>query len=245
MALHLLSPLLYAGFVKAIEQLPQVPKDPTMIWMRKAHNIHLSVLSALMLVLATVGTYQAGKFDSFEALLCDSYAGYDLFAYGLYVPNRATVWATKLFLWSKYIEWGDTLFLHLSNRPITWLQYTHHMTTALLTYVSTGRTTISPHILVFMGTNCLVHIPMYWYFAYPDGFLKKYRKTITQSQIVQHLICIACIVRTSTIGDCKQAEYANELGFCLYMMYLIYFGMFYVSTYFDKQTNRIGENKSE
>ena len=73
---------------------------------------------------------------------------------------------------------------------------------------------------------------MYWYFAYPDGFLKKYRKMITQSQIVQHLVCIATIVYTSTIEDCQQAEYTNQLGFCLYMMYLFYFGLFYVSTYF-------------
>lgn len=43
------------------------------------------------------------------------------------------------FLWSKYWEWLDTLFLHLSGKPISQLQYTHHMSTAMLVYYKTTK----------------------------------------------------------------------------------------------------------
>ncbi len=142
-----------------------------------------------------------------------------------------------MFLWSKYVEWGDTLFLHLSGKPITMLQYTHHMSTAILTYVAFDRTIISPHLLVFIGSNTLVHIPMYWYFAFPKGFLYKYRKLITQSQIVQHIGCLATIIYTSSIENCEQAEYVNAFGFAMYSMYLFYFSMFYLRTYFGTIEN--------
>ena len=140
--------------------------------------------------------------------------------------------STQLFLWSKYVEWGDTLFLHLSGKPISMLQYTHHMSTAVLTYVGFDRTIISPHAMVFVGSNTLVHIPMYWYFAFPKGFLHKYRKLITQSQIVQHIGCLGVIIYTSKIDNCEQAEYGNVFGLAMYSMYLFYFGVFYINTYF-------------
>lgn len=174
-----------------------------------------------MLLLALIGQYQESKFTTVNAFLCDSYN-----------ENAIMYVAEKMFLWSKYVEWGDTLFLHLSGKPITMLQYTHHMSTAILVYVGFDRTIISPHLLVFIGSNTLVHIPMYWYFAFPKGFLHKYRKLITQSQIVQHLGCLATIVYTSSIDNCEQAEYVNAFGFALYSMYLFYFSLFYLQTYF-------------
>lgn len=219
--IHLASPLIYAGFVYCLQQLPQIPDSSTMAFFRRIHNINLSVGSGIMLLLAIIGQYQECKFDSLDAFLCDSYN-----------ENSIMYLAGKMFLWSKYVEWGDTLFLHLSGKPITMLQYTHHMSTAILTYVALDRTIISPYALIFIGSNTLVHIPMYWYFAFPKGFLHKYRKLITQSQIIQHIGCLATIVYTSSIDNCEQAEYVNAFGFALYSMYLFYFSLFYLQTYF-------------
>jgi len=173
-----------------------------------------------MLVLATIAQLQESKFASVRAFMCD---GYD--------DNAVAYIAYRMFLWSKYVEWGDTLFLHLSGnfggKPITMLQYTHHMSTALLTYVAVARTTLSPAALAFLGTNTIVHVPMYWHFAFPCGVLQPYRRRITQSQIVQHIVCLGVIVYTSCVDDCTQAEYVNSLGLALYSMYLGYFAQFY------------------
>jgi hypothetical protein len=222
MSIHLLSPVLYAGFVHSLKMSPQNPNSSVMSLFRQVHNINLSVWSGIILFLAILGQIQESKFSSSTAFLCDSYN-----------ENTLIYISTQLFLWSKYVEWGDTMFLHLSGKPISMLQYTHHMSTAALTYIAFDRTIISPFGLVFVGSNTLVHIPMYWYFAFPKGFLHKYRKLITQSQIVQHIGCLGVISYTMLIDDCEQAEYVNAFGFAMYSMYLFYFGVFYINTYFS------------
>ncbi len=234
MSVHIISPLLYAGYVHILQKLPDLPTHAGIAFLRKLHNINLSIWSAIILGFALIAQYQTSKFSSIDAFLCDSYEDNSL----IYISQ-------KLFLYSKYVEWGDTLFLHLSGKPISMLQYTHHMSTAILTYVAFDRTIISPHALTFIGTNTLVHIPMYWYFAYPKGFLHKYRKVITQSQIVQHIVCLGVIIYTSLIDDCSQAEYVNPFGMAMYSMYLFYFVMFYANTYRQTGHSKVAPTKDE
>ena len=204
-----------------------------------AHNIFLALLSLLMLLGITQATYDAGKFASMNDLLCASfdYGINDISKVnniiGTNGTNTLAHLSTTLFLYSKYMEWGDTLFLHLSDKPISMLQYTHHSTTALLMYTNYVEY-ISPHLFVFMGLNCFVHIWMYWYFAFPKGVLYPVRKLITQVQIVQHVICIGTILYTSMLEDCQQNTYGNMCGLVMYSMYLFYFSAFYVKSYFKK-----------
>ena len=131
---------------------------------RRFHNMLLSFMSFIMLVGITYSTYRNNKFQSLNNLLCKPY-NYDIIA-------LSSSW---MFLYSKYIEWGDTLFLHLSGKNISMLQYTHHMSTALLVYIHL-REFISPLIYIYMALNCFVHVLMYWYFAFPRGILFKFRK---------------------------------------------------------------------
>ena len=108
---HTVSPLLYVFFVKIVTMLPPCPKSNMMRTFRKYHNINLSILSGAMLIGGFAGNIVSGKFDSVENILCKPYD-----------DNGFTDWSTKAFLYSKYLEWGDTLFLHLSGRPISTLQ---------------------------------------------------------------------------------------------------------------------------
>ena len=186
------------------------------------HNLNLSFLSALMLGLGFWGTSEEGKLDSVRSFLCDGYN-----------QNWAMEMSTTLFVWSKYIEWGDTLFLQLSGRPISWLQYTHHMSTAIFAYVGFHRQHVSPTAFVFVGSNTLIHVPMYWYFAYPNGFLRKYRQMITIGQIVQHVFCLYSLVCVSMFDDCEQAEYSLMMAGAMYTMYLGFFVLFYIGSYID------------
>ena len=226
MNIHIISPLLYVGFVKLIQYIKPCPTSEVMLKYRLCHNIFLSILSLFMLLGITYGNFITNKLSSLENLLCLPYDN-DL-------VSVLSVWT---FLYSKYLEWGDTLFLHLSGKKISYLQYTHHMTTAILMY-SNLADYISPHIYIFMSLNCFVHIFMYWYFAYPKGMLYKIRKLITQMQIVQHVICILTIVYTMRLDNCEQNKYGNKLGLLMYLMYLFYFIVFYINSYRDKKLKR-------
>ena len=217
--IHFFSPILYFYFIKFLDYFSPCPNSKYMLFFRKIHNIFLSMLSFIMLIGITIANYQRNKFNTLDNVLCTPYGN-----------NSYANLSIKLFLYSKYIEWGDSLFLHLSGKTISQLQYSHHMTTAFLTYLNSVEY-ISPHIFIFMFLNCFIHIWMYWYFAYPRGYLSKYKVLITQGQIVQHIICLITIVYTSFLENCEQNKYGNKIGFLLYMMYLIYFIMFYFNKY--------------
>ena len=220
--LHNISPIIYIGFVKLFYFIPVIKNDNSMKFLRKLHNLFMSFLSFIMLLGITYGNYQANKFNSLDDFLCKKY------------NNDLSSLSVELFLYSKYLEWFDTLFLHLLGKPISTLQYTHHMSTAILTYNNINYF-ISPYTFIPMSLNCLVHVFMYWYFAYPKGFLRPYRKLITISQIVQHIICITTMFYTYFIlDDCEQNPLGQELGLTFYSMYLFYFLKFYINSYLKK-----------
>ena len=219
MLIHLFSPFLYILFVKCILHIKPCPGSELMRVFRKYHNISLSFLSLIMLVGIIIANFQTGKFTSVNNLLCKSYQN-----------NWYAVTSTNLFLYSKYLEWPDTLYLHLSGKKISMLQYTHHMTTAILAYLNIFEY-ISPFIFIFMSMNCLVHVFMYWYFAFPKGILNPFRKQITQLQIIQHILCIITLVYTHTLENCQQNRYGLHAGLLLYSMYLFYFMVFYLKSY--------------
>lgn len=225
--LHLLSPFLYSLFVYLLLKINPCPNSIIMKTSRYIHNLFLSFLSLIMFLGILIGNYQTNKLISLNNLLCNPYNN-----------NYYAHVSSQIFLYSKYLEWGDTLFLHLSGKPISMLQYTHHMTTAILMYSNTVEY-LSPHIFIFMGLNCFVHIFMYLYFAYPKGYLFKYRKYITQFQIVQHIICLITIFYTNTLKNCTQNKFGNISGLLAYLMYLFYFMMFYFKSYFyNKNINK-------
>lgn len=224
--IHSLSPLIYMGYVEIIRYIIPCPNSELMKYFRKIYNLFMSILSLFMFFGIIIANYQMNKFDSLDCLLCSSYEN-----------NFIANISTKLFLYSKYLEWLDTLFLQLSGKYISNLQYTHHMSTAFLTYHNISEF-ISPHIFIFMSINCLVHVFMYLYYAYPNSILKKYRKLITQSQIIQHILCLLTIIYVHVRNDCPQNGYGNEMGLLLYSMYLFYFVKFYISQYIKSINNK-------
>jgi len=219
--LHSISPLLYMAYVQYIRTIPPCPDSINMKVARYFHNSFMALISGLMFMMITIGNAQMDKFSSIESLICKSYGN-----------NWMAYKGSELFLWSKYMEWIDTLFLQLSGKPITDLHYTHHMSTAILMYYN-----MTPYLThsmyVFMGSNTLVHVFMYWYYADSYGWLHTYRKWITRGQILQHVFCLITIYATNILGEqqCKQNVYGNVLAFSLYHMYLIYFMVFYLKKY--------------
>ena len=228
--LHIASPLIYIGFVWLLQQCSPCPKNTTMLWFRWFHNIGLSIASAVMLGAMIAGlALDTPKTESFHSVICEP----------INIANpivlQYTQFAYHTFLYSKYWEWMDTVFLHLGGRVISTLQYTHHMSTAFLVATNASDTYTSSWV-IFGSLNCFVHIPMYWYFAYPRGFLRPYAAWITRIQIVQHILCIGTSVygnyRIYTYDDCYHgSRHGIQFALALYGMYLFYFTTFYISRY--------------
>tara|TARA_Y100000389_G_scaffold3268_1_gene3168 strand:- start:1138 stop:1839 length:702 start_codon:yes stop_codon:yes gene_type:complete len=223
---HFISPFTYALFVKSFSLINTCPNNSLMIKIRKIHNINLSILSTVMLLGFTFANYKDNKIYPLHNLLCKPYSN----------DNNYAFIFSKLFLYSKYLEWLDSLFLHLSNKEISQLQYTHHMSTAILVYIN-SYTGIESYVYIPLSLNCFVHIFMYWYFAYPKGALLKFRKIITISQLIQHIAVVYTAIYVRYLDNCKINNYSNIITIMLYSMYFYFFSMFYIFTYFKKKVN--------
>ena len=223
--LHIISPFLYSLFVFKLQTINPCPKSPIMLTLRRYHNIGLSTLSTLMFLGILISNIQTGKLSSISSIVCESYE-----------DNIIIHYCMRIFLYSKYWEWLDTLFLHLSGKPISQLQYTHHMSVPFVTYVNVSPF-VSSYGLILAGSNCLVHTFMYWYFAYPKGLLYPFRKIITISQIFQHVLCLITISYSYFQENCHTTPYAIEVSLLAYLMYLIYFSMFYCQTFLKRKKN--------
>jgi hypothetical protein len=220
--MHWFSPLLFCIYVECIKKIPPIPKNKIMLTCRKYHNITLSIYSGFSFLSTLIITYKNDKYNSMYDLICKPYEE-SSFVYFIFYT----------FLYSKYFEWGDTLYLHLSGKKISKLQYTHHMTTAFLTSFAMG-THINPGTSIAVLTNLFVHTPMYWYFAYPKGILQHYKKSITQIQILQHITMLYFLINimiNKNETNCIYNPYSNEIALSLYFMYLLFFLSFYIFKY--------------
>ncbi len=214
---HVLSPIIYCSFIFFHKLFNPCPNSSLMKKLRLYHNVNLSLFSFVMMIGITYSTYYSNKFESINSLFCIPFK-----------PNDTVMIMSSLaFLYSKYLEWIDTTFLYFGNKRISWLQYTHHMSTALLTYYNLD----SPYMFVPIFLNTFVHTPMYWYFAFPRGILFPIRSLITQTQIVQHILCLLVILFTYISDNCNQNPVGHLLGLLLYSMYLIFFILFYIEKY--------------
>ena len=228
--LHTFSPILYCIFVKFCQIYFESYTSDFRFKLRKYHNINLAICSFVMLIGITYGTWQESKFDSLYQMICGSFNN-----------NMYATISAKLFVWSKYLEWIDTMMLHLFGKPISWLQYIHHSTTAIICWynlIDDNEYNLTPYSFICTGINCFVHIPMYWYFAYPKGMLKRWNKTITVMQMIQHTICL--IITGSTLWmreTCKQNLIGNILLFYGYVQNWLLFANFYIKKYNTSRTS--------
>mgnify|MGYP001188339152 CR=1 FL=1 len=212
-SLHLLSPFIYACYVEYIKQFKKVENNvKTFLFIRRYYNVFMSLFSLYMFYLTFISTYNDGKFESWNALVCQPYKSYI---------------GQDIFLFSKYIEWFDTLFLVLSGKKISNLQYSHHMSTVIVVYLNDKITTY----FVYAGLNTFIHTIMYWYFAFPKGLLKPYTSWITKFQLFQHVICILFTYYSLYMNKCINNILGLYVALCCYILYFIMFILFYLKKY--------------
>lgn len=224
------SPILYMIYVEIAKRILPLENEKNrriISCIRLMHNLGLSLLSFILCIGIIYSAYESHKFNSIFNALCSRFN--DEFLAG---------WIGWYFYLSKYWEWLDTAFLIIAKKDISWLQYTHHMSTAILVYVNIFPL-VSSASLVACFTNTFVHIFMYLYFAYPKSFLYKYRQWITNIQIIQHITCLSSFIYIYLhLDQCYTTHSGIYLALLLYFMYLSFFTAFYIVQYIIRKDDK-------
>ncbi|CAM9170916.1 unnamed protein product [Scytosiphon promiscuus] len=216
-----------AGYITLVEALPVILQPLHGIFRRleRVHNILLAALSLAMLAGIVRSCITSGKTSSVHAMLCDTFDEKD-------PVFDAT---SKAFFWSKYWEWFDTALLVAKGKPVSWLQYTHHASTAILTALNMVPTRNAMWSVV-CALNSFVHAWMYAYYAFPRfRLLRRTKVWLTWAQMIQHMIVLLSAAYVVYLGrkgeECHNNTTPILAGLGLYLMYLAFFALFYRRTY--------------
>jgi len=167
--------------------LPSYIKKPyNLKWPLAFWNLFLCLLSIFMFV-----PYIESMFAEWRA---HSYSAHHM----LCMPEGETragigIWMATLFGLSKIIEFGDTLFLILRKKPVTFLHCYHH--SSVLLYAWFTLVTMFPVANIFATVNCFVHTIMYGYFFLTAlGYHPVWGKYVTRIQLLQMLIGLISVI---------------------------------------------------
>lgn len=156
---------------------------------------------------------------------------------------------TWVFVLSKILEFGDTIFIVLRKQPLIFLHFYHHLIVVPYSWFVYAETIAATRWYAVM--NYFVHSWMYSYYtlkAMQYKFPKGFAIMITTMQLVQMVIgCVATIAayyyRESYELECYITRKSFIFGFTIYFSFLILFGNFFFKTYLsDKRKNKVGEN---
>lgn len=153
-----------------------------------------------------------------------------------------------IFVWSKFAELFDTVFIIAHKKPLLLLHWYHHITVLLFSWFSYGVGT--PSGPIFGPINVCVHTVMYGYY-----FLMAIRKKpkwfnpyyITVFQIAQMIIGVSISIISFYYylvdPDCFVDKNIIMQGFVMYGSYLYLFAAFFFKRY-SKRKSEAAEKKS-
>ncbi|CAD2090237.1 long chain fatty acid elongation enzyme, putative [Plasmodium vinckei lentum] len=138
-----------------------------------------------------------------------------------------------IFTLTKVVEYGDTLFLILKKKKLTFLHSYHHLSVVIYCLYSQKELVSHAHYFVFL--NLIVHSIMYCYFGciyIIPKIVYRFRKLITCLQIFQMFIGI--FISYYAIQNVDNQVYVNNAiaSFTLYLTYAFLFLNFYFNNYY-------------
>lgn len=145
-----------------------------------------------------------------------------------------------MFFTSRLVEFADTIFFTLrkKNSQVTAFHVFHHssvptVTWFFLKFAPGGNSAVFPFI------NTLIHTIMYsYYFLATFPAMQPYlgwKKYLTQMQIVQFLIIIACCLQPLVIPGCKFPRVLLLIMVAFSFVFIYLFVDFYLKCYSKKQ----------
>jgi len=155
--------------------------------------------------------------------------------------NSLLIFWASLFIISKIVEFGDTVFLLLKKRTVIFLHWYHHLTVFLYLWNSYIEETVN-NGRWFMCMNFFIHFIMYLYYSIQSlkiiNIPRIISKTITILQITQMAIgIIICLINYyySIYNNCIKSWFNLNCGLIMYISYFILFYKFFIDTYKSKK----------
>ncbi|XP_007531111.3 elongation of very long chain fatty acids protein 3 [Erinaceus europaeus] len=153
----------------------------------------------------------------------------------IFCKNTVISFWSSLFLLSKVIELGDTVFIILRKRPLIFVHWYHHST--VLLYTSFAFKIKMPSGGLFMAMNFGVHAIMYTYYTLKAAKVecpRKFSMLVTSLQILQMVLgtifSILAYIWRQDFG-CHTTEKDLLWSMTLYVTYFILFAKFFLETY--------------
>jgi len=165
-----------------------------------------------------------------KALICG-----DLFL--VLEENPGAIWVEYFFVWSKFLELGDTVWLTVAQRPVIFLHWYHHITVLLYTWL--GFVQHNGMGAVFIVVNLFVHAIMYTYYAATQSkTLKPYfapiAPYITSIQLTQMVVGVAATIAGtiwSPEESCLVSQANSFIGGVMYFSYFLLFLQFAIKRF--------------
>ena len=136
-----------------------------------------------------------------------------------------------LFIYSKYLELIDTLFLVLRKRPVIFLHWYHHVTVLLYCWkLYADRPAIG---MWFAVMNYVVHAVMYfYYFLTAIGYRPRWSMLVTVLQLTQMAVgvILCAVLGYYLLMDPNSSELTSRTSGALYygiVIYSSYFALFF------------------
>lgn len=225
--------ILYAIFIVAGQKYME--KREPFKWRSglAAWNLFLTIYSAISVVRGIHPLYNYATLPLKENLCTDHNVMYGG-ASGLWV---------LIFIWSKFFELIDTVFIIAHKKPLIFLHWYHHIT--VLLYAWFGYNSGAPSGPIFGPVNVTVHTVMYgYYFLMAIRCKPKWLKPIwiTLFQIVQMILGVSISLISfhyyRTDPDCFVNRDIILQGFVMYGSYLYLFAAFFFKRYFRKSVSK-------
>jgi hypothetical protein len=157
-------------------------------------------------------------------------------AHDAYAQGASGLWA-NLFIFSKFVELIDTVFLVLRKKPVSFLHWFHHAT--VLMYCWHALQYQMPTGIFFAAMNSVVHSVMYAYYTIAAvSRPPKWGMFVTVIQIVQMFIGMFITAYhyylLKSIPNCDGSFVNLTAASVMYTAYMLLFVEFFVSRYFKK-----------
>ena len=199
-------------------------RRPLAMW-----NTGLAVFSIIGFITIFSASYENLLVNGLHHSMCNDWIHYN--------PSNApaALWCL-LFLLSKTLELGDTIFVILRKTPLNFLHWYHHITVLMYSAFFSAH---SPAVSNWLGlTNFFVHSIMYSYYMLKAAGVRVPRavsKVITLLQLVQFACGMATTLYTyvqkSSGVECDASYTFLKFGLAMYLSYFVLFLNFFFQRY--------------
>ncbi len=194
---------------------------PLLVW-----NVFLAVFSTIGAVIEVPSLVNNVRENGLDYTLCNSETEK--------VPLLALF--ALLFVFSKVIEFGDTLFVVLRKTPLNFLHWYHHVTVCLFSWHSLAIRSAPAHW--YCAMNYAVHSIMYSYYIVKSSGIRMpsvVAQSVTLLQLIQFVAGFGVVLRSfwlySSGVPCNTNSLNCIIGIVIYSSYLVLFGDFFYHRY--------------